>query len=326
MALVALCEMTKKNAFKPIEQRKQFPAAKRLHPLCEIFPWMQGDEFHNLVADIRTSSQQQPILLLADQIIDGKNRELACFVAGVEPTYETYMGSEAATDLVVSLNWHRRHLSESQRAVIANKLWPAIAAELQTEKAKATFSKFAKRVKTQAKNKAAKMMNVSPRTVHDADTVEQKGSPEIQAAVASGNMTVSAAAKEITGTTTPAAPANFSEYVRRTLIGIERHSKELRSPMLHQIYELSRGAWNVNVSDQQIAIYEQLLSLFNAERVVLQSRLHSVNGWIKHIRKQMELTALGQQSLSGILDKPPEVNWEKILQWRPRPDNRRKVS
>jgi hypothetical protein len=46
MAFVALCEMTKKNAFKPIEQRKRFQQAKPLHPLCEIFPWMQGDEFH----------------------------------------------------------------------------------------------------------------------------------------------------------------------------------------------------------------------------------------------------------------------------------------
>lgn len=54
-------------------------------------------------------------------ILDGRNRHHACVEAGVQPNFRDYQGDDPA-GFVASANLHRRHLSTSQRALIASKL------------------------------------------------------------------------------------------------------------------------------------------------------------------------------------------------------------
>ena len=56
-------------------------------------------------------------------MIDGRHRARVCSDLGVEPTVREYEGEESSlVAFVVSLNLHRRHLDESQRAMVAAKL------------------------------------------------------------------------------------------------------------------------------------------------------------------------------------------------------------
>src|SRR5262245_33089491 len=60
------------------------------HPVADEFPWMSEDELQELADDIKTNGQRQPIVKLRDgRIVDGRNRELACLVAGAIPWYCT---------------------------------------------------------------------------------------------------------------------------------------------------------------------------------------------------------------------------------------------
>ena len=91
------------------------------HPLSQLFPLIEGQEFEDLVADIREYGVREPIWICDGQIIDGRNRYRASTVAAVDCPMREYTGDDPAA-FVVSLNLKRRHLTESQRAMVAAKL------------------------------------------------------------------------------------------------------------------------------------------------------------------------------------------------------------
>jgi hypothetical protein len=95
----------------------------KYHPASELFPLMEGPDYTALVEDIRSNGLQVAIWLHPDgSILDGRNRYRACGEADVNPGYRTWDGPGTATEFVLSLNLHRRHLTVSQRAMIAARL------------------------------------------------------------------------------------------------------------------------------------------------------------------------------------------------------------
>jgi len=93
----------------------------QFHPLADLFPLLEGQEFDDLVADIKKNGLREPITLLGSRILDGRNRYRACLKAGVEVRHRDFYGDNAAS-FVVSMNLHRRQLNESQRALVALKI------------------------------------------------------------------------------------------------------------------------------------------------------------------------------------------------------------
>jgi hypothetical protein len=101
------------------------------HPAAKLMPLMGDAELRELADDIRASGLRTPIVLLAGSILDGRNRHRACQLAGVEPqfSYVTTLEIGDPFTYVASLNLHRRHLSESQRAMVGAKLKEHFAAQ-----------------------------------------------------------------------------------------------------------------------------------------------------------------------------------------------------
>jgi ParB-like chromosome segregation protein Spo0J len=84
---------------------------------------MADEELERLIEDIRQNGQVNPIIVIDNNIVDGRNRFLACERLGITPkTEEWHLNEERIAQLVVSLNLHRRHLNESQIAMIASRL------------------------------------------------------------------------------------------------------------------------------------------------------------------------------------------------------------
>ena len=88
---------------------------------------MEPDKIRELADDIKANGQQEPIILHEGKILDGRNRYLACLLARVEPKTEFFENLPEAHQTtpqrwVVSLNLHRRHLDDSQRAMVGAKL------------------------------------------------------------------------------------------------------------------------------------------------------------------------------------------------------------
>ena len=63
--------------------------------------------------------------------VDGRNRLKACEIAGIDPQFEIYEGSNPV-GFIISSNLKRRQLNESQRALIATRLATLARGQHQT--------------------------------------------------------------------------------------------------------------------------------------------------------------------------------------------------
>ena len=90
----------------------------KFHEIADLFPLIDGDEFKLLCEDIKKEGLNHPVILLGDEILDGRNRYRACIEVGIEPRYENFEGDDPLA-FVLSENLHRRHLTASQRAALA---------------------------------------------------------------------------------------------------------------------------------------------------------------------------------------------------------------
>ena len=158
------------------------PGAIPFHPLAEIFPLLEPEPFAALVEDIRAKGLHEPIVLHEGKILDGRNRYRACQETGVAPRFETYTGSDPL-GYVVSLNLKRRHLDESQRAMVA----AAIATLKRGDNQHSPIGET-------SQADAAARLNVGKRSVERAADVREHGAPELVRAVEAGKVKVSVAA------------------------------------------------------------------------------------------------------------------------------------
>lgn len=184
--------------------------ALAFHPLATIFPPIEGDDFSRLVEDIRAHGIVDTIVLLDDQVLEGRNRYRALqrlvetgevlgdgwgHRAGQNLTEDALEADNIwfkpfnpdvdgdALAFVISKNLVRRHLNESQRAMVGAKL--------------ANLGHGQKKADTPigvSQDDAAKMLNVGHRTVQRAAEVQQQGAPELTKAVERGHLAVSTAA------------------------------------------------------------------------------------------------------------------------------------
>lgn len=159
------------------------------HPLSDVFPLMIDSELSELAEDIRENGLHESIILYEDRILDGRNRYIACELAGVEPKFEEYTGDDPLA-FVVSLNLKRRHLNESQRAMVAARLAKMPHGGDRRSDQAANFP-----LDGISQSKAADLLSVGERSVRSAKQVLTAGIPELAQAVDRGEIPVSRASK-----------------------------------------------------------------------------------------------------------------------------------
>jgi N6-adenosine-specific RNA methylase IME4 len=159
------------------------------HEYANLFPMMNPAELGQLCDDMRATGYDKtaPIVLCDGKILDGRNRQLAADTVGVIPEYSMFVGDDPLA-YVIRHNLHRRHLNESQRAMVGARI-----ADMKRgrQALNTSIDVFV------SQPKAAEMMNVGVATVQRARQVIDHGTPEIIAKVESGEMAVSRAIQEI---------------------------------------------------------------------------------------------------------------------------------
>ena len=104
---------------------QQYCVKKKMEPhqFCKIFPCATERELEGMATSIRRIGLREPIVLYEGRILDGKNRYVACDMAGVEPRYVEYDMEKYGDPLqfVISQNLCRSNLNESQCADVLEK-------------------------------------------------------------------------------------------------------------------------------------------------------------------------------------------------------------
>ena len=161
------------------------PADARVHPAAAVFPPLSEGEYAELRDDIRRNGVCVPIVVdVKGRILDGRHRLRAAHELSKPCPAVVYDGTDPI-EFVTSMNIHRRHLTESQRAMIAEQL-----ANLG-EGRPSTKTGSREPVSTAA---AAKLMRVSPASVKRAKVVRLFGDPALVQAVENGKVSVNRAA------------------------------------------------------------------------------------------------------------------------------------
>jgi hypothetical protein len=171
---------------KTIEELKA-EVDRRSHPAAKVFPLLidtDANAWEKFCADVGKKGLQDPILIdrpvteAGRLILDGRNRELACLMLGIEAKYEVVNVSDsAAVARVISANLLRRHDDASVRAAQLAKLLELLKVE--------NFP-----APTVADTAAA--AGISDRTLRDAGRLLKKD-PELADQVAKGNLSMHAA-------------------------------------------------------------------------------------------------------------------------------------
>jgi len=155
------------------------------HELALIFPPMTEPEFAAFKEDIREHGQHEAIILYEGKILDGLHRYRACQELGREPRVLRFEGNpRAAAQLVLGRNFHRRHLTASQRALVAAEM-----CKLRPRGNTGTSPYL-----TAAQ--ASTLMGVGEDLVKDAKHLLRSGDQDLLRSVRDGIQSVSAAVQE----------------------------------------------------------------------------------------------------------------------------------
>lgn len=188
-----------------------------VHPFADAFPLIDGEEFDELVRDIKRNGLREPIILNHDKtiLVDGRNRWRACEAASADPVFETLPERYTETmilDLILSKNMARRQLNPSQKAAMAVEYEKAYAAATKVGRpiGNATTPESNKIVagppqfpapaprpveERKSRDRAARVTGASGRLVQQAKAV-QRDAPDLYEKVRTGEIALDRADRE----------------------------------------------------------------------------------------------------------------------------------
>lgn len=181
----------------------------QIHPISMALPRMPKKEFADLKNDIRENGLIEPIWLYEGMVLDGRHRYYACQETGVTAAFRDYVGCDPIR-FAKSVNFFRRNLSKSQKAMAAAKM-----ANLEKGRPKENAG-----IPAITQSDAAKMFDVSRDSVQVAAKIEREAPAEVAQAVLDGAMSLNLAAQvaelpaEAQQTVAAASPEEITEAAR----------------------------------------------------------------------------------------------------------------
>lgn len=185
------------------------------HPYASIIPMFEGMDWEGFKSSIRQGYiHRNPIVLYRDnpkepwRILNGRHCHMACVEENVTPNFVGLENDDEAARRIAMMDANRRHLSVSQRAMMAVTL---------NQQSKALYKKG------QSQEEIAEASGISRPIINDAVKVSERGSPKLKDAVVDGTISVADAAKVVNET-----PGVQGLIVDRVKSGSARTARQAR--------------------------------------------------------------------------------------------------
>jgi len=168
----------------------------KIHPVAELFPMLAASELNEMAESIRKEGLLNPCVRQGDVLLDGRNRLVACKLAGVEPRFIEYTG-DSPVAFIIGVNLARRHLDKNQKIALALEIEPHFAEEAR--KRQGTRTDIVEHCPTKferSRDQAAAAVGVSGKLVSAAKAIKEADPVRFEK-VKQGTLSVAKAKKEI---------------------------------------------------------------------------------------------------------------------------------
>ena len=167
----------------------------------DLIPSLTDDEKKQLEENILCDGIQDPLKVWQGTLVDGHNRYEIAQVHGLNFTTAEmqFATRDDAKIWIIKNQFGRRNLSAYDRSILALKLKPVIAAkakEKQSESGGAVPQKSAK-PPIETRQEIAKAAGVSHDTIAKVERIEAQATPEVKAALKSGEISINAAYNKV---------------------------------------------------------------------------------------------------------------------------------
>lgn len=165
------------------------------------FPEMSKEHFNNLKNDIIVNGYDKtfPVYLYEDKIIDGWNRYKACKELNIEPNFKEFKGDKMEAVVFILRTNNRRDLTPYQRSIIALEYAPFFKEKAKKNQGTRTdiLAKLPKSKSIDTRKELSKIAQVKERTLGKVKIIQEKAPKEIKEKLATGEVSIDAAYKEI---------------------------------------------------------------------------------------------------------------------------------
>lgn len=255
------------------------------HPLSAAFPPMSDSEYKSLCESVAKVGILNPIVLFEGMVLDGWHRYRAS-----QDEMVSVPSVELASDIdpqiyVIAQNKDRRHLTQSQLATSAIKVYAWLANGLK--QGSQPCSALNAEVKSSAE--IAKIAGVSTRIIGQAKKVETQATEEVKEAVASGEMSLNKAEKTLKPDKIIVEEAPIYSELDR----LKDENSELKEIIEGLQYQISiadyEGAEPIAEIVKELKMTKASLKQITISRNSLQNELNSAKKQIIAQRKALDL-------------------------------------
>lgn len=166
-----------------------------------LIPALSAEEYAQLEANILEEGIREPIITWNGYIIDGHNRFSIAkrFDLEYKTTSKHFANEESVKEWMILNQFGRRNLSNYQRSVLALELEEVFSKKAKENQGLRTdiSAKLPKSKAIDTRKELSKVAQVGERTLGMVKTIQEKAPEEVKAKLATGEVSINAAYKEI---------------------------------------------------------------------------------------------------------------------------------